>query len=145
MKKILILMSDTGGGHRASAEALRDAFHERYGARFQVEMVDLWIKHTPPPLNQVPKAYRFLVNDVPWLYQFIYGVGQRSEVIDPVMEAAARFLQPFIRRTIDAYGPDLIVSVHPLMQAIPLDVVAWMERAIPFVTVVTDLITIPPV
>jgi 1,2-diacylglycerol 3-beta-galactosyltransferase len=146
MKKILIMMTDTGGGgHRASAEALRDAFHKRYGQRFRVDMVDLWMKHTPPPLNQVPKAYRFLVDDVPWLYRFIYEVGQKPEVIDPMMEAAARFLQPFVRRTIQERDPDLIVSVHPLMQAIPLNVLKRMQRRVPFVTVVTDWITIPPV
>ncbi len=146
MNKILILMSETGGGgHRASAEAVRDAFHQRYGERFQVDMVDLWMKHTPPPLNQVPKAYRFLVDDVPWLYRFIYDVGRKPEVIDPVMEAAARFLQPFVSRAIQERDPDLIVSVHPLMQAIPLSVLKRMQRELPFVTVVTDLVTIPPV
>jgi 1,2-diacylglycerol 3-beta-galactosyltransferase len=145
MTKILILMSDTGGGHRATAQAIRDTFHERYPRQFQVDMVDLWIKHTPPPLNQVPKAYRFLIDDVPWLYRFIYEVGQKPEVIDPLMDVAARFLQPFVGRAIDEHDPDLIVSVHPLMQAIPLEVLARMKRTIPFVTVVTDWITIPPV
>lgn len=35
-KKVLILMSDTGGGHRASAEAIKAAFHEKYGEEYQV-------------------------------------------------------------------------------------------------------------
>lgn len=35
-KNVLILMSDTGGGHRASAEALRDAFHIQFGDAYQV-------------------------------------------------------------------------------------------------------------
>lgn len=35
-KKVLILMSDTGGGHRASAEAIRQAFAEEYGDDYQV-------------------------------------------------------------------------------------------------------------
>jgi hypothetical protein len=29
----MILMSDTGGGHRASAEALKAAFEIKFGAR----------------------------------------------------------------------------------------------------------------
>nr|MBC7243757.1 hypothetical protein [Chloroflexota bacterium] len=145
MSKILILMSETGGGHRASAEAIRDAFRERYGAQFQVDMVDLWSQHTPPPINQVPKTYRFLVDDVPWLYKFIYEIGEKAELIDPLMKVTATFLSPFIKRTIEEYHPDLIVSVHPLMQQITLEVLLRMKGAIPFVTVVTDLITIPPV
>lgn len=35
-KNVLILMSDTGGGHRASAEALRDAFRLEFGDAYQV-------------------------------------------------------------------------------------------------------------
>ena len=145
MKNVLILMSDTGGGHRASAEALRDAFGERYGSGIRVAMVDLWIKHTPPPLNQVPKAYRFLVDDVPWLYKVIYDVGEQTQWLDPLIKATAAFLQPFLGPAIRQHEPDLIVSVHPLMQEIPLQVLQRMRLHIPFVTVVTDLVTIPSV
>lgn len=35
-KKVLILMSDTGGGHRASAEAIKAAFNEEFGDDYQV-------------------------------------------------------------------------------------------------------------
>lgn len=35
-KKVLILMSDTGGGHRASAEAIKAAFHDKFGDEYQV-------------------------------------------------------------------------------------------------------------
>lgn len=35
-KKVLILMSDTGGGHRASAEAIKTTFHEEFGDEYQV-------------------------------------------------------------------------------------------------------------
>lgn len=35
-KNVLILMSDTGGGHRASAEAIRDAFRIEFGDEYQV-------------------------------------------------------------------------------------------------------------
>lgn len=35
-KNVLILMSDTGGGHRASAEAIRDAFKMEYGDEYRV-------------------------------------------------------------------------------------------------------------
>lgn len=35
-KRILILMSDTGGGHRASAEAIKTTFELEYGDEYQV-------------------------------------------------------------------------------------------------------------
>lgn len=42
----------------------------------------------------------------------------------------------------EAYKPDLVISVHPLCQEVPLRVLKKMgggTRQIPFVTVVTDL------
>lgn len=41
-KNILILMSDTGGGHRASAEAIRDAFKIQYGDKYKVKKKSLY-------------------------------------------------------------------------------------------------------
>lgn len=35
-KNVLVLMSDTGGGHRASAEAIRDAFQLEFGFEYRV-------------------------------------------------------------------------------------------------------------
>lgn len=38
-KNVLILMSDTGGGHRASAEAIRDAFQIEFGDNYRVILI----------------------------------------------------------------------------------------------------------
>lgn len=38
-KNVLVLMSDTGGGHRASAEAIRDAFHLEFGDQYRVRII----------------------------------------------------------------------------------------------------------
>jgi len=144
--KILILMTEAGGGgHYASAEALRDTFHERFGSELQVEMVDLWGKYAPPPLSRMPQGYRFLVDDLPWLYKLLYEVGERPQVTEPLMAAAAQVLRVPVARAIREYAPDIMVSVHPLVQQVVLKVLARMRRAKPFVTVVTDLVTIPPV
>jgi len=145
VKKILILMSDTGGGHRASAEALRDAFVERHAERFEVALADLLTQHTLLPVDRVSKTYRFVVNDIPWLYKFAYQAIERPQVIDPVMKTAARLMHPYVRSTLDQHAPDLVVSVHPLMQEIPRKVLARTRPGVPFVTVVTDLVTMAPV
>eukprot|EP00882_Tetradesmus_deserticola_P020971 GHRQ01022664.1.p2 GENE.GHRQ01022664.1~~GHRQ01022664.1.p2 ORF type:complete len:191 (+),score=53.36 GHRQ01022664.1:424-996(+) len=38
-KTVLIMMSNTGGGHKASAEALKQAFEEKYGDKYRVRGV----------------------------------------------------------------------------------------------------------
>jgi 1,2-diacylglycerol 3-beta-galactosyltransferase len=60
-KRVMILMSDTGGGHRASAQALQSAFQHLYGDEYQISIVDLWAEHTPWPYNGMPTQYSFLV------------------------------------------------------------------------------------
>ena len=42
-KRILIMMSNTGGGHRASAEAIKAAFQEKYGDSYEVSQGADWI------------------------------------------------------------------------------------------------------
>ena len=139
MTRILILMSNTGGGHRASAQALQAAFRMRYGDAFTVDIIDLWTEHTPWPLNRLPKSYKFLANDTPRLYKLMFEMGEKPEVIVPIMDAVAWFAERDISRAIRHYEPDLLISVHPLMQEVPLRVLRRMGRDVPVITVVTDL------
>jgi len=65
--KILLLISDTGGGHRSAAQALAEGLHARLGDRVQPVIVDLITDHTFWPLNQIHYTYRPMVNDALWL------------------------------------------------------------------------------
>ncbi|KAK6126907.1 hypothetical protein DH2020_039347 [Rehmannia glutinosa] len=63
-KNVLILMSDTGGGHRASAEAIRDAFQLEYGDEYRIFVKDVWKEYTGWPLNDMEGQYKFMVKHV---------------------------------------------------------------------------------
>jgi 1,2-diacylglycerol 3-beta-galactosyltransferase len=144
MKRILIMMTDAGGGHRASAEALRDVFQQLYGDMFHIDIVDMWQKHTPPPLNRAPKTYSFMVNETPQLYAFVFKSFEKPSVNEPVFDACYRYARRSLYRAFRRYAPDLVISVHALMQEIPLRILADLKMAIPFVTVVTDLAGVHP-
>jgi len=144
-KKVLILMSDTGGGHRASAEALKATFALEYGEEYEVTVIDLWKEHTPWPFNQLPKSYSFLVkHETLWKMAF-YGTKPRF-VHQPQMAATSAFVAREVAKGLYLYEPDVIVSVHPLMQHIPLRVLKakGLLNKIPFTTVITDLTTCHP-
>lgn len=115
MPTILILMSDTGGGHRASAQALQAGFAERYGKRFQVEIVDLWKSHTPWPVNRIPNSYSPLVSRGLAFWKFIWFVSEKPTLTAPVLSAAERVVRRSVRRMFRRYRPDLVISVHPLL------------------------------
>lgn len=143
-QRILILMSNTGGGHRASAEALKAGFAQIYGERFQVEIIDLLIDHLPRPLNWLPNSYSFMVNEAAWLWKLLWMTGNHPVTIRRLSMIVARLGRDSVARTFAAYQPDLIISVHPLVQEFTLYALQQMRRRIPFVTVVTDLATAHP-
>ncbi|XP_042423306.1 probable monogalactosyldiacylglycerol synthase 1, chloroplastic [Zingiber officinale] len=90
-KKVLILMSDTGGGHRASAEAIRAAFNQEFGDEYQVFVTDLWTEHTPWPFNQLPRSYNFLVKHGALWKMTYYGTAPRL-VHQPHFAATSTFI-----------------------------------------------------
>lgn len=144
-KKVLILMSDTGGGHRASAEAIKAAFNEEFGDDYQVYITDLWTDHTPWPFNQLPRSYNFLVKHGP-LWKMTYYASAPRVVHQSNFAATSTFIAREVAKGLMKYQPDIIISVHPLMQHVPLRILrakGLLEKIV-FTTVVTDLCTCHP-
>lgn len=73
-KRVLILMSDTGGGHRASAQALDQALSEIFPNQFDVKITDIWTEHANYPFNRFVPTYRFLAKN-PLLWRGFYAYG----------------------------------------------------------------------
>jgi ABC-type glycerol-3-phosphate transport system substrate-binding protein len=72
---IQILMSDTGGGHRASANALRDAFDELYPGQIEVDIVDIFTDYGPFfPINAFVDIYKIMA-EYPILWEITYKSG----------------------------------------------------------------------
>lgn len=131
--KVVILMSDTGGGHRASANAVKEALEKKYPRQFEVEIFDIWTEAGRWPLNQFVASYRYLGRR-PWLWRLLwYGTANfwtRGPIRTWHQTNRVRFRKALLERK-----PDLVVSVHPLCQHVPLSAL----DGVPFVTVVTDL------
>jgi hypothetical protein len=140
-KKVLILMSDTGGGHRASANAIKAALLTLESEQeLEVKIVDVLEDYTLWFSNRL---YTWYVT-YPVIWETIYNTTKKaagtSYWTDP-----SKFLEPTVRpgfrRCIAAEQPDLVISVHPILQCIPLAnfMPAKPPRPIPFLTCVTDL------
>lgn len=151
---IQILMSDTGGGHRASANALRDAFDELYPGKIECDIVDIFTDYGPFfPLDSFVPIYKILATYT-FLWGWLWYSGATSfglwfnELMlelfcfEPFKECMCRPSGSTNRRA------DMVVSVHPLTQDIPLKILNFLDsqgnsrtegRATPFATVVTDL------
>lgn len=141
-KRILFLMSDTGGGHRAAAEAIEEAIHHLYPNRCQVSIVDIWRRYTPWPLNRLPDTYSWLVGPGLPLWNVLWRL-QSPGSLSFLAFSLSPWLKGRIRRLLDQERPDLVVTVHPLLNHTPLRVMRSLGIEVPFITVVTDMVTAP--
>lgn len=142
-KKVLILMSDTGGGHRATAQALDSALKLEFPGQFDCKIMDIWTDHAVYPFSQFVPNYRFLAKH-PLLWRGMYAYGMFPPTKFFTEQWSSNWCFKNFKKAIVDTNPDLVVSVHPLCQQIPLTIVEKMNQSrkgkrIPFITVVTDL------
>ena len=114
--RVLFLSDDTGGGHRASAESLAAQFQLQFpGSTYTLlnVLADAGLYHD---MEQKYKA--FSANPVQW--KVLYYISN-TPAIDFVTTAQMKISEePKIREKIKSYNPDVVVSVHPLMNNVPL-------------------------
>lgn len=136
--KILILFSDTGGGHRSAAEAIVEALQMDYGENISTEMVDIFLDYAPPPLDKIPALYPRMVR-VPRAWGVGYRISNGHRRARLLTDTFWPYVRQAARRLVWQHPCDIIVSVHPLANA-PVLRALGKERP-PCVTVVTDLVT----
>jgi 1,2-diacylglycerol 3-beta-galactosyltransferase len=144
IKRILFLISDTGGGHRSASNAITAALdHVRMAADglpvvFQHRVDDV-AAHCTFPLSQLGVAYSTALRFAPPVYGALYHAtnGRRR------FRSVVRFCEPLYRERLRelflSYRPDVIVSVHPLLNHAALRARSDADIDAPIITVITDL------
>ena len=137
---VLLLFSDTGGGHRSVAEALAEAF-ERQAPGTRVIMLDLLHACTRFPLNRAGRIYHFMVQRAPALWRALWRLGEDAGRLALMMRLCTPLIGP-VRTCLREQAPDLVISVHGLLNHVPLRVLREEGNQAPFVTVVTDWLSV---
>ncbi|HEY8312947.1 MAG TPA: glycosyltransferase [Candidatus Baltobacteraceae bacterium] len=139
-KRALFLISDTGGGHRSAANAIVAALDEIKVPEPFEHRIDDVAAHCSFPLTQLGWGYSAALRYAPPVYGALYYAtnGRRR------YKALVRFCEPLYRERLRdlfiAYQPDVIVSVHPLLNHAALRARADAKMLhVPIVTVITDL------
>jgi UDP-N-acetylglucosamine:LPS N-acetylglucosamine transferase len=139
--KVLFLSSDTGGGHRASAESLAKQFELLYpGSTY--DLLDVMSKDGVPPYNGLVESYKHL-SAHPNHWKVVYSISN-LRAFEFFFDVHQKLMcEKAIRKSIMDYSPDVVVSVHPLMTNVPIASCAKISeetgRHLPIFTVVTDL------
>ena len=139
-KRILILSSDAGFGHRSSALAIATALGEQYGDQCQVEVVNpLNERRVPALLRRSQQDYDRVVRSRPEIYQLGYRVNDLPVVSSVFSGSLTLLLYEGMRLILRDYQPDTVVVTFPLYHS-PLHACYTVaNRHIPTITVVTDL------
>ena len=143
-QRILFLMSDTGGGHRAAAQAITEAIHYLYPHTYDIVIEDIWKRYTPWPVNRIPDSYAWLTGPGLPLWRLMWSGSVQTKAHRIVLPTISPIVERKIVRYFRMLKPDIAVSVHPFMNYFGLKLLRKARLNIPFATVVTDLVTIHP-
>lgn len=135
---MLVLFSDTGGGHRSAAEAVIEALQEANPDGISIQMVDIFREIAPSPFNRMPQLYPKMVR-LPQAWALGYRLTDGQQRARLVTNSLWPYLRGRVRRMTRQLPCDLILSVHPLANAAFLNALG-PERP-PFITMVTDLVS----
>lgn len=142
-KRIVFLMSDTGGGHRAAAEAIRDALIERHGAdQIDASMVDVY-KNMSFPASKMPEFYPWIVNHGKPIWTLTYRWGNIPVNASFTNRVTYRWNSSRLRRMVRQHPADVVVCVHSVTGPPSMSAYQSFPERPPFVTVVTDLVSTP--
>ena len=164
-RTILFLIADTGAGHRSAANAIRNALtfvaqkrlEERLiqqqthsdkeksipsQAGYRIEIVDVFEEYSHFPLREAVKLYGPAIRYRPKLYGRIFHLSNQVHRFSAMNTVSTPLIHNGLLRLIKSVKPDVIVSVHPLLNYITIRTLQDLDVHIPFITVVTDLISV---
>ncbi|HEV7844532.1 MAG TPA: hypothetical protein VGO69_12640, partial [Pyrinomonadaceae bacterium] len=136
--KILIISSDTGGGHRSAAAAIVAGVQKFfYGQSYAVRVVRA-IEESHAITEKMVVFYNWVLrNRQHWMKYLYWAINRfRPETRDFFFKRTLGYVQDLFER----WCPHVIVSVHPLTQHGIARVLKELKLAdkIPLITVVTD-------
>ena len=137
-KRVLILMSDTGGGHRAVANAIRDALKIRYGDEVETQVLDGLKEYTPAPIKYAPEIYPLWIARSKGSWGFAHNITDTQFRARSVTRTAYITLGRYFKQMLRDHPADVIVSAHALLVSPSLDALHSFADRPPFLTVVTD-------
>jgi UDP-N-acetylglucosamine:LPS N-acetylglucosamine transferase len=136
--KILIISSDTGGGHRSAAAAIVAGVQKFFSGHSYAVRVVRAIEESHHVTKKLVKLYNWVLrNKQHWMKYLYWAVNRfRPETRDFFYSRTVGYVRDLFER----WCPHVVVSVHPLTQHAIARVLKELGLAdrIPLITVVTD-------
>ena len=142
-KRVLILTGDAGFGHRSAAEAIQKALKSKIGDSCEVKIENpLNNPMVPEVIRKSQYDYDEVVKKLPDLYKTSYQISDANLPVSLMEAGFIIVLYQTVKKTIKDFNPDMVVTTYPIFQA-PMDAVNKLGNFhFPYITVVTDLVTV---
>lgn len=136
--KILIISSDTGGGHRSAALALADGITKFWkGESIAVRIIKA-VEESHHITDKLVNLYNWILRNKQHWMKYVYWAMNRFR--PETRQFFHKRCVTYVKSQFEKWCPHIVVSVHPLTQHIFGRILKELklEKQIPLVTVVTD-------
>ena len=136
--KILIISSDTGGGHRSAAKALADGLEKFWHGDSPVIRVVKAVEESHNITDRLVNVYNWILRHKQGWMKYLYWA------VNKFRPEKSEFFQKrcmvYLKDQFEKWCPHVVVSVHPLTQHIFARILKELNLSdqVPLVTVVTD-------
>ena len=140
---LLFLIADTGGGHRAGANAVSRRLELDRPGEFDVRIVDPVATASPGVLGRTAGLYGPVIQHARWLWAALYHATNSRGAVALMRRTALRPLRDTLTGLLDTVEPAAVVSFHPLLNHLAAQAVrAPGATRVPVITVITDLVDV---
>jgi 1,2-diacylglycerol 3-beta-galactosyltransferase len=109
---------------------------------YRIEIVDVFEEYSRFPLREAVKLYGPTIRYNPKLYGEVFHKSDREETVLAMQTLATPLILNGLMRLFTTVKPDIIVSIHPMVNFVTVRALRELGINIPFVTVVTDLVSV---
>ena len=139
---VLILMSNTGGGHRSVSLAVQRALYDLDPDGVSAEIVDVFDLENPALFDRVTRLYGPVSRHLPNLYGWAFHMMDRPAVYRTLFDSSTKPLVPKLVRLLADRRPDVVVTTHPLCNRALVQARHQLDPELPIVATVTELVTV---
>lgn len=136
--KILIISSDTGGGHRSAAAAIAEGLEKFWKGESLAVRIIKAVEESHHITDKLVNVYNWVLRNKQHWMKYLYWV--MNKIRPETREFFHRRCIGFCKDIFEKWCPHVVVSVHPLTQHIFARILKELKLSeqIPLVTVVTD-------
>ncbi len=136
--KILIISSDTGGGHRSAAQTISDGLEKFWTGGSPVVRIIKAVEESHHLTDKLVNLYNWVLRHKQGWMKYLYWA--MNKIRPETREFVHKRCIGYVRSQFEKWCPHIVVSVHPLTQHIFARILKELNLAdqVPLVTVVTD-------